>query len=42
MQYVDKIAKVKTVWRKGFPDVPEFHVRLTKATVTPVETDDAK
>jgi len=31
MENVDKIAKVRTVWRKGFSDVPEFPVRIKKA-----------
>jgi cyclophilin family peptidyl-prolyl cis-trans isomerase len=33
MESVDKIAKVRTVWRKGFSDVPEFHVRITKTEI---------
>jgi len=42
MNYIDKIAKVKTVRRMGHSDVPEFAVRLTKATIAPAEGDDAK
>jgi len=33
MENVDKIAKARTVWRKGFSDVPEFPVRITKAEI---------
>ncbi|MDR2560227.1 MAG: peptidyl-prolyl cis-trans isomerase [Holophagales bacterium] len=42
MEYVDKIAKVKTIRRMGHTDVPEFPVRLLKATLMPVEGDDVK
>jgi cyclophilin family peptidyl-prolyl cis-trans isomerase len=40
MELIDKIAKVKTVWRMGHSDVPEFHVRLTKAILLPIESDN--
>jgi len=33
MENVDKIAKARTVWRKGFSDVPEFPVRIIKAEI---------
>jgi len=42
MEYVDKIAKVKTTWRMGHADVPEFPVRLVKAALLPIEDDDTK
>jgi len=42
MEYIDKIAKVKTIRRMGHTDVPEFPVRLIKATLLPTGSDDAK
>jgi cyclophilin family peptidyl-prolyl cis-trans isomerase len=33
MEAVDKIAKVKTEWRRGMGDVPQFAVRLKDATL---------
>ena len=35
MENVDKISKVRTVWRRGFSDVPEFPVRITKVEILP-------
>jgi cyclophilin family peptidyl-prolyl cis-trans isomerase len=35
MEAVDKIAKVKTEWRRGMGDVPQFPVRLKDATLLP-------
>jgi cyclophilin family peptidyl-prolyl cis-trans isomerase len=35
MEAVDKIAKVKTVWRKGMQNVPEYAVRLKGAERLP-------
>jgi cyclophilin family peptidyl-prolyl cis-trans isomerase len=30
MENVDKIAKARTVWRRGFSDVPDFPVKINK------------
>ena len=38
MEAVDKIAKVRTVWRRGHPYVPEFAVSITRAEI--LENDD--
>lgn len=35
MEAVDRIAKVRTVWRKGMQDVPDYAVRLKGATLLP-------
>jgi len=35
MEAVDKIAKVKTEWRRGMGDVPQFAVRLKDALLLP-------
>ena len=35
MDAVDKIAKVKTEWRRGMGDVPQFAVRLKDAVLLP-------
>jgi cyclophilin family peptidyl-prolyl cis-trans isomerase len=35
MEAVDKIAKVKTEWRRGMGDVPQFTVRLKDAVLLP-------
>jgi len=35
MEAVDKIAKVKTEWRRGTADIPQFPVRLKDATLLP-------
>ena len=35
MEIVDRIAKVKTEWRRGMGDVPQFPVRLKEATLLP-------
>jgi len=35
MEIVDRIAKVKTEWRRGMGDVPQFAVRLKDATLLP-------
>lgn len=35
MEAVDKIGKVKTEWRHGMGDVPQFPVRLKDATLLP-------
>jgi cyclophilin family peptidyl-prolyl cis-trans isomerase len=37
MEAVDKIAKVKTEWRRGMGDVPQFPVRLKDATLLPAQ-----
>jgi len=42
MENVDKIANVKTIRSMGHADVPQFPVRLTKATLLPPEGDEAK
>jgi len=42
MECIDKIAKVKTIWRMGHSDVPQFPIKITKATLLPIEGDDAK
>jgi cyclophilin family peptidyl-prolyl cis-trans isomerase len=33
MEAVDKIAKVKTEWRRGMGDIPQFPVRLKDASL---------
>jgi cyclophilin family peptidyl-prolyl cis-trans isomerase len=35
METVDKIEKVRTVWKRGMQNVPEFPVRITGAAVLP-------
>ena len=35
MEAVDKISKVKTEWRRGMGDVPQFPVRLKDASLLP-------
>ena len=35
MEVVDRIGKVKTEWRRGMGDVPQFAVRLKEATLLP-------
>ena len=35
MEIVDKIAKVKTEWRRGMGDIPQFAVRLKDASLVP-------
>lgn len=35
MDAVDKIAKVKTEWRRGMGDIPQFAVRLKDAVLLP-------
>jgi len=35
MEAVDKIGKVKTEWRRGTSDIPQFAVRLKDATLLP-------
>jgi cyclophilin family peptidyl-prolyl cis-trans isomerase len=35
MEAVDKIAKVKTEWRRGMGDIPQFAVRLKDAVLLP-------
>jgi cyclophilin family peptidyl-prolyl cis-trans isomerase len=35
MEAVDKISKVKTEWRRGMGDVPQFAVRLKDAVLLP-------
>ena len=35
MDVVDRIARVKTEWRRGMGDVPQFAVRLKEATLLP-------
>ncbi len=35
MDAVDKISKVKTEWRRGMGDVPQFAVRLKEAVLLP-------
>jgi len=35
MEVADRIAKVKTEWRRGMGDVPVFAVRLKEATLLP-------
>jgi peptidyl-prolyl cis-trans isomerase A (cyclophilin A) len=35
MEAVDKIAKVKTEWRRGMGDIPQFPVRLKDALLLP-------
>ena len=35
MDVVDRIGKVKTEWRRGMGDVPQFAVRLKEATLLP-------
>ena len=37
MEAVDKIAKVKTEWRRGMSDVPQFPVRLKDAVLLPAQ-----
>jgi cyclophilin family peptidyl-prolyl cis-trans isomerase len=37
LDVVDRIARVKTEWRRGMGDVPQFAVRLKEATVLPVK-----
>ena len=37
MDVVDRIARVKTEWRRGMGDVPQFAVRLKEATLLPVK-----
>jgi peptidyl-prolyl cis-trans isomerase B (cyclophilin B) len=37
MDVVDRIAGVKTEWRRGMGDVPQFAVRLKEATVLPAQ-----
>ena len=37
MDAVDKIAKVKTEWRRGMGDVPQFPVRLKDAVLLPAQ-----
>jgi hypothetical protein len=33
MEAVDKIGRVKTEWRRGMGDIPQFAVRLKDATL---------
>ena len=35
METVDKIEKVRTVWKRGMQNVPEYPVRITGAAVLP-------
>ncbi len=35
MEAVDKISKVKTEWRRGMGDIPQFPVRLKDASLLP-------
>ena len=35
MEVVDKIGKVRTLWRRGYSDVPEFPVKITKVEILP-------
>ena len=35
MEVVDKITQVRTVWRRGMQNVPEYPVRIKSATVLP-------
>ena len=37
MEAVDKISKVKTEWRRGTSDVPQFAVRLKDAVLLPAQ-----
>jgi cyclophilin family peptidyl-prolyl cis-trans isomerase len=37
MEAVDKIAKVKTEWRRGMGDVPQFAVRIKDAVLLPAQ-----
>jgi hypothetical protein len=42
MEFVDKIAKVTTIRRMGFSDVPEFPVRLKTAEILPLDGSEQK
>ncbi len=35
MEAVDKIEKVRTVWRRGMQDVPEYAVKIKRARILP-------
>ena len=37
MDAVDRIGKVKTEWRRGMGDIPQFPVRIKEATVLPAQ-----
>lgn len=37
MEAVDRIGKVKTEWRRGMGDIPQFAVRIKEATVLPAQ-----
>ena len=37
MEAVDKISKVKTEWRRGMGDIPQFAVRLKDAALLPAQ-----
>jgi cyclophilin family peptidyl-prolyl cis-trans isomerase len=37
MEAVDKIGKVKTEWRRGMGDIPQFPVRLKDAVLLPAQ-----
>ena len=37
MDAVDKIAKVKTEWRRGMGDIPQFPVRIKDALLLPAQ-----
>ena len=37
MEAVDRIGKVKTEWRRGMGDVPQFPVRIKEATLLPAQ-----
>lgn len=39
MEAVDRIANVKTEWRRGMSDVPQFAVRIKEAVVLPPATE---
>ena len=42
MEAVDRIARVRTEWRRGMSDVPQFTVRIKEATLLPAEAPAAK
>lgn len=37
MEVLVRMEKVQTVWRRGFPNVPEYPVRINKAELLPAE-----
>jgi cyclophilin family peptidyl-prolyl cis-trans isomerase len=42
MEAVDRIAQVKTEWRRGMSDVPQFAVRIKEVTLLPAEATAPK